>query len=63
MVYETQINGCKIALSEEGNYYLCDSQFNKIYPISFQDLKHKFSNYFIGKRNDKFYLLYSLLNI
>ena len=29
MVYETQINGCKIALSEDGNYCLCDSQFNK----------------------------------
>jgi|694.fasta_scaffold143397_2 hypothetical protein len=60
MVYETQINGCKIALLEEGNYYLCDSQFNKIYPISFQDLKHKFLNYFIGKRNDKWALLDSL---
>jgi hypothetical protein len=63
MVYETQINGCKIALSEDGNYYLCDSQFDKIYPISFQDLKHKFSNYFIGKRNDKWALLDSLGNI
>jgi hypothetical protein len=63
MVYETQINGCKIALLEDGNYYLCDSQFDKIYPVSFQDLKHKFSNYFIGKRNDKWALLDCLGNM
>jgi hypothetical protein len=63
MVYEKQVNGSIIALKKEGEYYLCDSNFDKIYPIFFQDLKHKFSKFYIGKRNDKWALLDCLGNI
>jgi hypothetical protein len=30
MVYEKQVNGSIIALKKEGEYYLCDSNFDKI---------------------------------
>jgi hypothetical protein len=63
MVYEKQVNGSIIALKKEGEYYLCDSNFDKIYPIFFQDLKHKFSKFYIGKRNDKWALLDCFGNI
>jgi hypothetical protein len=63
MIYEKQVNGSIIALSKEGEYYLCDSQFNEIYSIPFQELKHKFSKFYIGKRNDKWALLDCLGNM
>lgn len=63
MIYEKQVDGSIIALSKEGEYYLCDSQFNEIYSIHFQELKHKFSKFYIGKRNDKWALLDCLGNM
>jgi len=57
MVYEKQVDGSLIALSKDGGYYLCNSNFDKIYPVSFQELKHKFSKFYIGKRNDKWGLI------
>ena len=63
MLYEKQVNGSIIALTNEGDYYLCDSNFDKIYPVFFQDLKHKFSKFYIGKRNDKWALLDCLGNM
>ena len=63
MIYEKQVDGSIIALTKEGEYYLCDSQFNEIYSIHFQELKHKFSKFYIGKRNDKWALLDCLGNM
>jgi hypothetical protein len=63
MIYEKQVDGSIIALSKEGEYYLCDSQFNEIYSIHFQELKHKFSKFYIGKRNNKWALLDCLGNM
>lgn len=63
MIYEKQVNASIIALTKEGEYYLCDSQFNKIYSIPFQGLKHKFSKFYIGKRNNKWALLDCLGNM
>ncbi len=62
MVYEKQVDGSLIALSKDGGYYLCNSNFDKIYPVSFQELKHKFSKFYIGKRNDKWGLIDCLGN-
>lgn len=63
MLYEKQANGSIIALTKDGDYYLCDSSFAKIYPVSFQELKHKFSKFYMGKRNDKWALLDCLGNM
>lgn len=57
MVYEKQVNGSNIALTKEGEYYLCGSNFELIYTLPFQDLKHKFSDYYIAKRNGKWALI------
>jgi len=62
MIYEKQVDGSLIALSKDGGYYLCNSNFDKIYPVSFQELKHKFSKFYIGKRNDKWGLIDCLGN-
>jgi hypothetical protein len=62
MIYEKQVNGSIIALKKEGEYYLCGSNFDLIYTIPFQDLKHKFSKFYIGKRNDKWALIDSECN-
>lgn len=63
MVYEKQVDGSLIALSNDGGYYLCSNNFDKIYPVSFQELKHKFSKFYIGKRNDKWGLIDCMGNI
>ena len=63
LIYENQVNGSIIALTMEDEYYLCDSKFDKIYPGSFQDLKHKCSKFYIGKRNDKWALIDCLGNM
>jgi hypothetical protein len=57
MIYEKQINGSIIALTKEGEYYLCESNFDLLYTLPFQDLKHKFSKYYIAKRNGKWALI------
>jgi hypothetical protein len=57
MVYEKQVDGSIIALKKEGEYYLCGSNFDLIYTKPFQDLKHKFSKYYIAKLNGKWALI------
>ena len=57
MIYERQVNGSVIGLSKEGEYYLCESNFDLIYKLPFQDLQYKFSKYYIGKRNGKWALI------
>ncbi len=57
MIFERQMDGSKIGYETNGQCYLCTSNGRKIFPDPFEELKHKFSRFHIGKRKGKWALL------
>jgi len=57
MIFERQMDGSKIGYETNGQCYLCASNGRKIFPEPFEELKHKFSRFHIGKRKGKWALL------
>jgi hypothetical protein len=53
MIFERQMDGSKIGYEANGQCYLCASNGRKIFPEHFEELKHNFSRFHIGKRNGK----------
>jgi hypothetical protein len=57
MVFERQMDGSKIGYTDNGLSYLCGSDGKKIFSKPFEELKHKFSRFYMGKRDGKWALL------